>query len=490
MPQTHPTVLVYLFNILGRLAPESYLVGGAVRDALSGGYESADLDIAVRGDGFEVARTAADMLGAKATFVPLDAARGTARLVLGGDEPITVDISSFKGGTIVEDLVLRDFTVNAMAVSIEDYREFGYGHLIDPCGGQQDLRNKIVRVCSAEAFSDDPLRVLRAFRFAASLGFSIDREVMDLIPPNLERLPAVSPERIRDELFAVLSAPSSFPVLKMMSDAQVFDAIVPELKPMKGCGQNEYHHLDVWDHSLEAVRAIEEVVPRKLWCFGEPGGKVERYLREEPVKGRPRVALLKVAALFHDAGKPQARFVDPTGRVRFFGHEKVSEQLFLMVAERLKLAHRETETVAKWIRGHMRPSALLARPTVSKRSIYRLHQRFGEDLTGLFALFLADLAASRGPARPEGLDDAACLQLQEAMEINAEMTQPPPSPLLNGRDVMEAFGLSPGPLVGSILKRLAVLQACGEISNRDQALSAAQQFYRERAGQRKTRSDG
>ena len=461
-----------------------------MRDALTGGYESADLDIAVKGDGFEIARTAADTLGAKATFVPLDAARGTGRLVLGGPEPITIDISTFKGATIVQDLIRRDFTVNAMAVSIEDYREFGYRHLIDPCGGQADLRNKTVRVCSAEAFSDDPLRVLRAFRFAAILGFSIDREVMVLIPPNLERLPSISSERIRDELFAILSAPSSFPILRVMSDALVIDAIIPELKPMRGCGQNEYHHLDVWDHSLEAVRAIEEVVPRKLWCFGEPGDMVERYLREEPVKGRPRWALLKLAALFHDAGKPPTRFVDPTGRVRFFGHEKISEQLFLVVAERLKLAHRETETVAKWIRGHMRPSALLARPTVSKRSIFRLHQRFGEDLIGLFALFLADLTASRGPARPEGLDDTACLQLQKAVEIDAEMTHAPPTSLLNGRDVMEAFGLAPGPMVGSILKRLAVLQACGEISTREQALSAARKFYRQRLGEESKESRG
>ncbi len=475
MPAVDDHALRQILEILSDLAPESYVVGGAVRDAIWGGLPCADLDVAVPRDGYDVARRAATIIGAACSFVPLDPGRGTARLVFKEAAIPVVDISTFKGATIREDLIKRDFTINAMAVPTKDFLAIGRAELVDPCGGAADLRDKTIRVCSDDSFSDDPLRILRAFRFAASLGFTIDSATITLMPRFVSRLASVAGERIRDELFAILAVPRAFPILRDMDAVGVMDILFPECVPMKGCTQNEYHHLDVWAHSLEAVNTMEGFLNGDTACLDPFQQLAGTYAREELVVGRPRQALMKLTALFHDSGKPNTRFVDDRGRVRFFGHDAVSTEIFAHVAERLKLSAREIHAGAEWIQGHMRPIVLFSTP-VSRRAIFRLWRKFGEDLIGLFILFLADLAATRGPARPAGADQDACESVCAALTMTLELEEAPPIPLINGRDLMDALGLAPGPKVGQILGRLAEMQASGDVTTRDEALAAAKQF--------------
>jgi poly(A) polymerase len=458
--------------ILSDLAPETYVVGGAVRDVLSQGVGYVDLDVTVRGDGCQIGRRLADIIGSSCSFVPLDRDRGTSRLVLKGQDCQAVDISTFKAPTIEQDLYKRDFTINAIAVSAADFLKGRAPALVDPCNGAADLHSRTVRVCSETSFSDDPLRILRAFRFAAALGFVIEPHTLALMPPSLEGLASVAGERIRDELFAILATPSSFPVVCHMDEMGIMDALFPELAPMKGCVQNEYHHLDVWDHSLETIRTMEELFRGRAVCLGDFQPTAEIYASEEPVAGRPRSALLKLAALFHDAGKPPTRFVDESGKVRFFGHEKLSAPVFEAAASRLRLSGHETQVVSAWIQGHMRPMALFNDP-VTRRMVYRLWKAFGAEIAGLFVLFLADLAATRGPARKVHSDEEACQSVRNAWAIALQLQQTPPTPLVNGRDLMAELGLSPGPELGLILGRLAEMQAAGEITTREQALEAA-----------------
>ncbi len=365
-----------------------------MRDAISGGSHGTDLDLAVQGDGYHVARTAAARIGSACSFVPLDPGRGTARLVFKEGSIPAIDISTFKGPTIREDLIKRDFTINAIAVPTRDFLTVGRAELIDPCGGEEDLLRRKIRVCSDDSFADDPLRILRAFRFAAALGFTIDAGTRTLIPSALARLASVAGERVRDEVFAILAVPRAFPILQDMDAIGVMETLFPEISPMKGCTQNAYHHLDVWAHSLEAVRTMEGLLSGDtagLGCFKD---LVHTYAERELVAGRPRKALMKLAVLFHDSGKPNTRFVDDRGRVRFFGHDAVSTEVFALAAERLRLSSREIHAGAEWIQGHMRPIVLFSKP-VSRRGIFRLWRKFGEEMVGLFILFLADLAATR-----------------------------------------------------------------------------------------------
>lgn len=464
-----------ILRIINGLVPESYVVGGAIRDHLIGRSRRADLDIAVKGDGLDLARRVLDRTSANATLVVLDSKRFTARIVLRCDGVSTIDVSPLKGDTIYDDLRKRDFTINAIATSLGHFLQSGLQYLIDPLLGQEDLKNKIVRPCSPDAFQDDPLRILRGFRFAAALGFRISADALSLIPGSLAQLQNVSPERVRDELLALLAADNAFPVLRTMDVAGVFDLLFPELAAMKGCGQNEYHHLDVWDHSLEVVRCLEQQIWLRFPCFDTIIPVLDRYVKGEPVIGRPRIALLKLAAIFHDSGKPETRFVDPAGRVRFFGHEKVSETIFLKAGARLKLAAREITIVKQWVLGHMRPMFLNEEP-ISKRAVHRLYRKFGKDILGLLLLHLADLAASRGPARTAEADETACSSVAKALEICLELEESPPKPFLNGRDLMDLFELQPGRQIGRILRYLADLQAAGEITSIYEAISATRKF--------------
>ncbi len=475
METRHDPRVREILTAIAELAPQAYVVGGAVRDCLIGQMDRKDLDLSVEGDGFEIARQVATRSGRTATFVALDSTHGTGRIVLHGDPPVSVDVTSFRASTLAEDLRRRDFTINAMAVGIQDFLLGRLNRIFDPTGGWLDLQGKTIRACSKNSFQDDPVRILRAFRFMAGLGFEIGEETLKMLPYALSALPSAAPERIRDELIATLAAEASFPALKEMDAWGVFDVLFPELRSMKGCGQNDYHHLDVWDHSLETVHQMEDLLANMEQQFGPLSDQINAYAREEPVKDRPRIALLKLAAIFHDAGKPETRFVDSKGRVRFFGHEKISQRIFDEVGWRLKLAVREIATIGEMIGGHMRPTIFTGKE-VSRRAIHRMHSRFHRNVIGLLLLFLADLGASRGPARRPEAYGQAWNQVLRALAMSLEAEAAPLIPLLNGRDVMGQLPISPGPHLGKLLKKLRELQATGEITTREEALEAARRI--------------
>lgn len=467
-----------LLEALLQRTDESYLVGGIVRDALMGLPGGGDIDVAVRGDGYGLAESLAGALSPNASFVPLDPERGTGRIVLEKGAAGSLDISSFKGDSIEEDLRARDFTINAVAVSVRDLLETGTFRLVDPCGGRKDLESRCIRVCSPSAFHDDSLRVLRAFRLKTLLEFEIHEGTVRTMKEALPLLTGVAGERIRDELFIILNADNCFGVLAEMDRMGVLGVLFPRLLPMKGVAQNPFHHLDVWEHSLESVQKLEILLANGSAAFGELSSHVQEYADSELVIGRSRRALMKLALLFHDAGKPDCAFRDQNARMRFFGHEKVSRLIFLEAADSLKLAAREIRLEGEWIAGHMR-AMIFTEETVSKRALHRLHRKFGREAIGLLLIFLADLAASQGPARRPGENEHAFQQVCLALKAWLDAAEKPPQRILNGNDVMEALGLKTGPIVGRILNRLAELQAEGEVNTREDALAAAKDLLKQ-----------
>ena len=196
-----------IFHNCLQLCNESYLVGGAVRDSLIGSDRISDVDIAVEGDGYEIARLLAESLSMKATFVPMDKVRRVGRVIAPNSPTTIIDVSRFKGLTISDDLCARDFTINSMAVHLWDILSGRFSQaIIDPVGGRKDLGNRILRVSSDASFDDDPLRMLRAFRFEAQLDFRIDSGALMQIKNLAHRIQSVSGERIRDELAVILSS--------------------------------------------------------------------------------------------------------------------------------------------------------------------------------------------------------------------------------------------------------------------------------------------
>jgi len=240
-----------------------YAVGGMIRDSfLKRSKLRPDFDFSIRKGAFPFGRKLAAHL--KGCFVPLDREHGACRVVKRSAGVLcTIDLTDFRGASLEEDLKARDYTINALAVDLRDLlgaRDL-LSAVVDPLGGYQDIRAGVIRVTSEAALRDDPLRILRAFSFSAQLGFTITPATRKLLKKHKERLTGVSPERIRDELFKVLESPDAARFVDELDSLKILDIVFPEIVKMRGRSQGPYHHLDVWAHSVEALRQLERRSP-------------------------------------------------------------------------------------------------------------------------------------------------------------------------------------------------------------------------------------
>ncbi|MDD2904418.1 MAG: HD domain-containing protein [Syntrophales bacterium] len=464
-------------QVLGELAAhrrvQVYLVGGTVRE-LALGRQSPDLDLAVSGQTLELARELAGAL--KGTYVLLDEAVSTARVVWQGE---ILDLAGFRAPTLAGDLEGRDFTINALALDLAALLARGPLDLIDPWGGLEDLARGLVRVVRPQNFQEDPLRLLRAYRFAATHGFSLTPETRAAIPAALPEFSRVAGERVRQELFTLLAAGRVAPILEEMDRTGLLTYIFPECEEMKGVEQDGFHHLDVFHHSLAAVAYLEEVLAAPQNYLGDLAAEFHHYL-QPPFQA----VLLKLAALFHDAGKPrvQDRRTSPD-RYTFYYHERVGVELFTAAALRLRFSQAEIKTVTHLITLHMRPFLLLPAfrdGELSTRALGRLVRAAKVDLPGLFALAMADSLAGQGPQKPRdaeavlaALADAAYRFLKERLEPQDRQPR-----LLTGHDLIKALGLEPGPRFREILTAVEEAQWEGSIHTRGEALALARSIWR------------
>lgn len=441
-----------------------YLVGGTVRELLLG-RQSPDLDLAVSARTLELGRDLAAALSG--TFVLLDEAERTARIVWQGE---ILDLAEFRAPSLEADLKGRDFSVNAMALDLEAVLGRAPLNLIDPWGGLQDLSRGLLQMVAPENFRDDPLRLLRAYRFAATHGFQVTPETAAAMRRYVPEFSRVAGERVHQELFLLLGSPRAGQVLKEMDRMGLLLQVFPDLADMKGAAQDGYHHLDVFEHSLEAVARLEEVLAAPDRYFGEMAAEVGREER------RPsRAALLKLAALFHDAGKPQVqeRRSQPD-RYTFYYHEKVGIEIFTAMAGRLRFSQAEIKAVTTLIRLHMRPFLLLPafrERELSFRALGRLVRAARGDLAGLFALAMADSLAGQGPQKPADAEAVLADLADEAYRFLKETLEPQEAlpKLVNGHDLIR-LGLKPGPRFRQLLTAVEEAQWEGMVSTREEAL--------------------
>jgi poly(A) polymerase len=464
-------------------SPGVYLVGGAVRDALLG-EPSHDLDFVVSEESLKTARTLADRLGG--AYYCMDEEFQIGRVVLESEAQRTIlDFSAMQGDTLEEDLRNRDFTINAMALDLQIPAE-----IIDPLGGGVDLLKKRLNLCSPTALADDPVRVLRALRLAASYGLTIQPETKTALKSAVGLLPQVSIERLRDELFKILDAPQPSANLRVMEVLGILEYLLPECAEMKGVIQSPPHISDVWDHSLHTVRQLEDVfrlLDKHYVHDNEEGGDIfsgvlslrlgryreqisEHFSQWLNPERSPR-ALLFLAALYHDVTKPRHR-TEEDGRIRFIGHETSGGQVVRSRGEALRLSSAENARLEVVVREHMRPWQLAKDGEMpSRRAIYRFWRAAGDAGVDICLLSIADLMAIYGHTLP-----------QEVLEHHIEVVrgllgaywekpeQVKPQPVLNGDDLMVLFDLQPGPQIGELLEALWEAQAVGEVEDRDQAV--------------------
>jgi len=438
-------ILLRIAKIADRNNVRAYLVGGAIRDRILG-HATKDIDITVTGNGIEFAKAIAHSFRLKRV---LEYPRfGTAMVPY---HDIIIEVVSTRSeqyasnsrkpkvsrGTLYEDLARRDFTVNALAMSLNEDSLY---ELTDYFQGLRDLDAGIIRtpLDPITTFSEDPLRMLRAIRFSTQLGFKIEDETFRAISKVKDRMAIISQERITEELTKILKVPHQpSRAFLLMKKCGLLDIILPEIAKLDGVDQkNGYHHKDVFRHSLQVLDNIAEKTD-----------KLE----------------LRFTALIHDIAKPQTkRYVEGKGWT-FHGHEELGARMVKPLCRRLKLPNKLMEYAEKLTRLHLRPIAI-ADEGVTDSAVRRLCADAGEEIDDLITLCRADITSKnpRKVAEYMANFDRVVKKIAEVEEKDRMRAFQSP---VRGDEIMRLCNLEPGPAVGHIKKAIEEAILSGEIDN-------------------------
>lgn len=428
MPLRHP-IFKHITTIVDRMGVEAYVVGGYVRDYYLR-RPSSDIDVVVVGSGIAVAEELGKMLGAK---VVVYKTYGTAMLrwrdaevefVGARKESYTPESRNphVEPGTLEDDQRRRDFTINAMAWSVNGKN---FGELVDPFGGMEDMEDCIIRTpCEPDTtFSDDPLRMMRAVRFASQLGFDIDDETFDGICRQAERIKIISKERIIVELNKILASPVPSIGLSLMHTSGLLKYVLPELERMSGIERRGKHaHKDNFEHTM---KVLDNLAKRSdnLW--------------------------LRWAALLHDIGKPTTKSYEPQHGWTFHQHEVVGSKMIPQLFRRMKLPMNEPmRFVQKMVFLHMRP-IVLSEDLVTDSAVRRLLFEAGDDIEELMTLCEADITSGIDAKVQRYMRNFELVRtkLKDLEERDRIRNFQPP---ITGDIIMQTYNLPPCSAIGEI----------------------------------------
>lgn len=411
---------------------QAVLVGGAVRDALMG-HTPTDFDWLVPNP--EASATEYANVHGGSVFA-LNVAQQHWRVLIG---TVTHDFVPLPPGPdgLEHDLARRDFTINAAALTRQ-------GELIDPHGAARAATQKRLALVSSNALLADPVRILRAARFVASHNLTLSRatqaavlQASRQVRPNFG-----APERQQQELSTILLGPRPAYGVQLLHRFEVLEVLFPELKLGQGLLQGGFHHLDVFDHSLEVLAQVVHMFPEASLA-------------------------LRLAALLHDIAKP-ATYSTELGRVTFYSHARLGADMAAEHLRRLRYPRSIVTEVEQLVRYHM-----VQLPATERQARRFVHRRRAL-LPNLLRLMIADRAAARGPLAHHRQRNQYRMQINRVLKVLAE--PPPPKPLLTGREVMDQLGIPPGPRVGKALAFVAESRAAGDIATRSDALKALKRF--------------
>jgi len=460
-----------------------YIVGGALRDILLG-RSLHDLDFVMPEDPTSLAKKIAHRL--QVGFFVLDDERHTARVLFRRQENrvFPLDFVQFTGEDLLSDLKHRDFTINALAISVRETGKF-----IDPLGGIKDLAAGLLRTCSVHALIDDPVRVLRGIRLAMQFNLSYAPGVTKLLTEASQYLPRTSPERQRDEFFKILQGPQPAQGMAHCRQFGVFKTMVPPLMEQEDIPASPPHTLSLFDHSIKVIEYLdllfgdlritsghEDKGPWWLSAFrtqlGQFSKNITDYLAEEITPGRSKKGLLLFAALLHDIGKPETITVGADGHLHFYEHAKVGADFAWKTVKALQLSNAESDWIRSIVQNHMRLLPFSNRgQKPSRYDIYHFYQETGEAGVAVALLFLADTLATYNQNLTQEKWDQALMVSTTMSSAWWEEHQSVviPELFLNGKDLQAEFGMAPGKEIGELLEKLREAQAVGEVKTRSQA---------------------
>ncbi len=419
---------------------EVYLVGGYLRNYFLNNEISSDRDLVVLGNSKALALEIAQKLNG--TFIELDSENEIYRVVL-EDKTNYFDISRALDDDILKDINRRDFTINSI------FYDLNKKEILDPLNGVNDIKNKTLKTANFDNFIDDSLRFLRLYRFMSLTGFSVEEDLSKFVQDNFHLIKNVAKERINYEIIKIFEGEFVYETLLKMFDDGVLEQVFPFVKEVKKIPNNTHHHLDLIHHLIETVRNIRINNP-----------------------------ILKIAAFYHDIGKPKTWSIEPSGRHRFIGHDLVGAQIVISELEDLKFSNKQISYIAKMIKYHIYPATLI-NCADNKKAFARFVRKLGSDSLDVIELSRADRLSALGLAVTSEMVEKSLNHLEELKKYYESVKDIVASPkaFLDGREIMEILNLKPSKKVGQILEELKELQLSGEIKTKEEALEFLKKNY-------------
>lgn len=442
-----------------------WIAGGAIRDAALG-REVVDLDLAAVTDPATVAKAIARE-GNGHSF-ELSAEFATWRAVA-PDHSWQIDVTSLRGETIEADLGERDFTIGAVAVPLAG------GEPLDPFGGLSDLERRLLRVVGERSFAADPLRLLRAARFAAELGLEVDPGTVALARAEAARAAEAAGERQLLELRRLVGGPDPLRGMRLLDELGLTAVVLPELEALRGVEQGPNHHLDVHGHTMAVLERTLEVEEDLERFGGERAEDLRRLLAEPLADEMSRGTALRFGALLHDVGKPATRS-EKDGYVTFIGHDRDGVEIVAGLCGRLRASRDLSRHLQDLTLHHLRLGFLVHETPLPPRRVHeylRATDPVGVDVT---LLTIADRLSARGSgpfATEEAIEAHLTLARQMLSAALDWRRDGPPQPLLRGDDLAAELGIPVGREVGELLAELEAAQYAGEVSSRAEAIAHA-----------------
>lgn len=435
---------------------EGYLVGGSIRDLFTKNCVFCDRDISIKG-AENFARKIANKWDG--TFIELDNENKIYRVVL-PDKINFLDISELQGNSIEEDLKRRDFTINAIAYDLTNDK------FVDVTGGLKDLKNKVLRHIDDKNFEDDPLRILRAFRFYAVTGFKMTIELENALKKYLPLALNPAKERINYEIMKLFGGDFASGALLKMDEFGLLEKIFPCVTEMKKVPPNTHHHLDLFHHVVETVRQIEIL-------YNKISGFEKEHLDAIDFGGFPRINHLKLAGFLHDIGKFSTWTIEESGRHRFIKHDDVGSKMVVPLLRDLKFSKKQIEYISCMIKNHIYPSNVIVAPNLNDKVMMRYVRKMDDNVVDNIILAKADRLSARGVDITEEIVNTNISGLDKLLDfyLSKKDSLAPLPKLIDGREIMEILNIKPSPKLGEIINAINEAQLNGDITTHEEAVN-------------------
>jgi len=438
------------------------LVGGVIRDFCLGNANKDKDIIVVDRDAKDFALELAKELDA--TFVPLDEQNKIYRLVL-KDKVNFIDITNPVENDLQKDLARRDLTMNAIAFDLKDNK------FIDLFGGFDDLEHSKINIIYEKNLVEDPLRLLRIFRFQAATGFDIDEELKEIVKKYYKLINNPAKERINYELMKLFDGEYTVKALQNMDECNLLCEILPIFNDVKKVPPNTHHHLPLIGHSIETVRQIDNF-------YKIANKNVKNHLDSVDFGGFRRLAHLKLSGFMHDIGKFSCWTIEEdTGRHRFMKHEHIGAEMCPKILCELKFSKKQIEYISSMIKYHIYPSHIIATEGLSDKVKLRYIRKMENNVIDNIILAMSDRLSARGIAVTEEMVKNNISGLQELLDyyLDVKDTLKPLPKLLSGEEIMELTGLKASKELGELIDKLHDEQFNGNISTKQEAVDFIKQ---------------